>query len=108
MRKFRIAPASARNTKVADNLVITREGIFQVNEELHEDVYSCNRLVLGRFRADAVDSPLPWHLVGVHRFRGVSAETSVVNRNEVMGKAMLCGKNVLEWRPEWLMSKKDQ
>ena len=51
---------------------------------------------------------LPWSIVGVHTYGGLDYDTTVrVTRNQIVGKAMICGDLICTLLTPWFMSKVD-
>ncbi len=66
-------------------------------------------LKLVRCESPAGHIPLPWHKVGVYETVGVDTDITVnFKMKDVVGKAMMCGDIVSTWKPQWIMSKKNQ
>ncbi len=124
--KMVVEPTSAR-TKVADNIVTTRRGFRAVSRTDPENIY-CHPVVVQPVDTAELGLPLPW-VCGVGAARYISKESAriicktpdthryvdidysrslKVARSAVLGKAILCGGVLTEWRKDWLYgSKKD-
>ncbi len=63
------APANPRNSQVADNIVVNKQGFRAVTEEEEEHVI-CHPVDMDRLDTSFLGLSLPWHLVGVFRQGG--------------------------------------
>ncbi len=105
---MRLAPVG-KSTKVADNLVWTKEHDFYSIEKVGEgDTFWCRKINKTEIRTDFIPDQLPWGKVGAYKYLGEdSGELQPVRRSEIRGKAMVCGTTMTTWQSEWLMSKVD-
>ncbi len=58
-----MGPSNPRNSRVADNLVVNRQGFRAVVEE-EEDHVVCHPVNVERLDTSFLGVKLPWHLVG--------------------------------------------
>ncbi len=90
-------------------MVVNKRGkIFMVtSKEDENNNFTCNEVFLSKLQSDYIGIPLPWSVVGVHKYEGVDVTETSINRSEIVGKAMKCGQVICSWMPEWVMSKID-
>lgn len=127
-RRLRLRPFKPVG-QVADNYVIDKAGgIWSIYEATEEDTFRARKVITEPYRTeDSCKLDLPWHVAGVHRypinrflmenpystpsyyrFDGVDyGQTTVLPREDIVGKAMLCGDTLTEWLHPWFMSKQD-
>ncbi len=74
---------------------------------VEDDEIYCNELFLEDLKSEYIGIPLPWSMVGVHKYSGTSGEATSIRRSDVIGKVMRCGQILYKWMPEWVMSKMD-
>ncbi len=98
-----------KSTKVADNLVWTAQHDFYSIERKGEGgVFWCRKVNKTEIRTDYIPDQLPWGSVGAYKYLGEDqGELLPINRNQILGKAMVCGTVMTTWKREWLMSKED-
>ena len=60
------------------------------------------------FLTEYTNVRIPWHITGTYKFRSTASELTTISRNDILGKALLCGSIITTWEPSWLMSKFDQ
>ena len=104
-RKLKIRPSVA-GARYRDSLVLLRNGqIVQVIS--HQEPWEAIPVNLEPFTPN-IEIDLPWSLVGVHTYAGLDYDQTVyVRREEVIGKAMICGDLICTLLSPWFMSKAD-
>ncbi len=94
----------------SDNRVVLSDGrLAHVHTRCDNgEAFTCYPIVTSCFSTDSFGLDLPWHLAGVYKYEGIDDTSPIhVKRTEVVGKLMLCGGYLTEWRAEWMMSKGD-
>ncbi len=92
---------------MADNLLWHKNSKVYMVTSVEDDTIHCNELFLDDLRSEYIGIPLPWSMVGVHKYKGTSGTTTTIQRSDVVGKVMKCGQILYKWMPEWVMSKVD-
>ena len=96
-----------RRQKVRDNLVYLKDGTFA---EIYqgEGPWHAHPVLLRPFNP-AIGISLPWHLTGVHEYRGVDRNTVLqINKEDLAGKGIIFGNIITSWLMDWSLSKKDE
>ena len=91
--------------RVRDNLVLMEDGSLA---ELTEDgpPMTGHRVLTSPFDAD-LGVALPWECALVWRYEGLDLSSIVViDRDRVIGKAMLCRGILTGWLKDWFQSKR--
>ncbi len=97
----------AQGKKIGDHLAVLKDGSIVHTMKAEKNRMQGHPLKLVRCESPTGHIPLPWHVVGVYESAGVNTDITVdFTKEEVVGKAMMCGEIVSTWKPEWLMSKK--
>ena len=98
--------SGTRVKRIANDLILLKDDSFaQVMNDTPP--YHAHPILTSVYQPD-LGFRLPWHVTLLHTYRGVDTMTMrIVNEDEIVGKALLCG-NVLSGNyQEWFMSKKD-
>lgn len=110
-RRMVLRPDVRDGVRTSDALIATKKGLFQIHEAVNDNVFRCWPLLTDEFKVpEALKVNLPWHLVGLWKFKSRDMDNNVlVHRDEVQGKLMISGSVINEWPIECLFnSKADQ
>ena len=108
---MQIAPEK-QSKQVDDQYVVHKSGdVYAVQSVSVDGETLTSRLVeVEHFNTDHVlGFSLPWRVVGVFKFVGLSnAGNAILRRKDITGKAMRCGELISWWKREWFASKIDE
>ena len=103
-RKLRLRP-KGKDTR-EDCWVETKDGPYQILKVLSSagqpDKYECRRVRTAPFNPK-VAKELPWDLVWVRRYRGVEDETVVINKSDIITKALVIDERYIVSMPKQAM-----
>ena len=105
-KKKMLVHKATKSKRIANDLILLKDDSFaQVMNDTTP--YHAHPILTSVYQPD-LGFRLPWHVTLLHTYRGVDTMTMrIVNEDEIVGKALLCG-NVLSGNyQEWFMSKKD-
>ncbi len=92
---------------MADNLLWHKSNRVYIATQVDGDVVTCNELILEKVYSDYIGIPLPWDMIGVHKYGGTKVDSCNIPKSEFVGKVMKCGQILCKWMPKWVMSKVD-
>ena len=84
----------------------TEAYVYSVIKDNNDGTYECNKINVKEFRPRRFIWNLPWSRVGIYKYCGVNPNvTHTVDREDILGKAVICKNFISLSKPDWFMSK---